>query len=136
MFAFLDASALIYLVEGVEPFAARTRRALSDLVQRAPPASVALSRLTWLECRVRPLREAETGVLADFDAFFRRPDIVWVELSSQVVELATEIRAHTGLKTPDALQAACCLQLGADHLFVTGDSAFRKVTGLKVRVLK
>lgn len=136
MFAFLDASALIYLVEGVEPFAARTRRALSDLVQREPPASVALSRLTWLECRVRPLREAETGVLADFDAFFRRPDIVWVELSAQVVELATEIRAHTGLKTPDALQAACCLQLGADHLFVTGDSAFRKVTGLKVRVLK
>lgn len=136
MFAFLDASALIYLVEGVEPFAARTRRALSDLVQREPPASVALSRLTWLECRVRPLREAETGVLADFDAFFRRPDIVWVELSAQVVELATEIRAHSGLKTPDALQAACCLQLGADHLFVTGDSAFRKVTGLKVRVLK
>jgi predicted nucleic acid-binding protein len=136
VFAFLDASALIYLVEGAEPFAARTRRALSDLVQREPPASVALSRLTWLECRVRPLREAETGVLADFDAFFRRPDIVWVELSAQVVELATEIRAHTGLKTPDALQAACCLQLGADHLFVTGDSAFRKVTGLKVRVLK
>ena len=85
---------------------------------------------------MRPLREAETGVLADFDAFFRRPDIVWVELSAQVVELATEIRAHSGLKTPDALQAACCLQLGADHLFVTGDSAFRKVTGLKVRVLK
>ena len=136
MFAFLDASALIYLVEGAEPFAARTRRALSDLVQREPPASVALSRLTWLECRVRPLREAETGVLADFDAFLRRPDIVWVELSAQVVKLATEIRAHTGLKTPDALQAACCLQLGADHLFVTGDSAFRKVTGLKVRVLK
>jgi predicted nucleic acid-binding protein len=61
---------------------------------------------------------------------------VWVELSAQVVELATEIRARTGLKTPDALQAACCLQLGADHLFVTGDAAFRKVAGLKVRVLK
>lgn len=136
MFAFLDASALIYLAEGAEPFAARTRRALSDLAQREPPAAVALSRLTWLECRVRPLREAETGVLAAFDAFFERPDVVWVELSAQVVELATEIRARTGLKTPDALQAACCLQLGADHLFVTGDAAFRKVAGLKVRVLK
>lgn len=136
MFAFLDASALIYLVEGAEPFAARTRRALSDLAQREPYAAVALSRLTWMECRVRPLREAQTGVLAAFDALFRRPDVVWVELSAQVGELATEIRARTGLKTPDALQAACCLQLGADHLFVTGDAAFRKVAGLKVRVLK
>ena len=136
MFAFLDASAVIYLVEGAEPFAARTRRALSDLAQREPYAAVALSRLTWMECRVRPLREAQTGVLAAFDALFRRPDVVWVELSAQVVELATEIRARTGLKAPDALQAACCLQLGADHLFVTGDAAFRKVAGLKVRVLK
>ena len=136
MFAFLDASALIYLVEGAEPFAARTRRALSDLAQREPPAAVALSRLTWLECRVRPLREGESQVLEAFDAFFRRSDVLWVELSAQVVELATEIRARTGLKTPDALQAACCLQLGADHLFVTGDITFRKVPGLKVRVLK
>ena len=136
MFAFLDASALIYLVEGAEPFAARTRRALSDLAQREPPAAVALSRLTWLECRVRPLREGESEVLEAFDAFFRRSDIVWVELSAQVVEPATEIRARTALKTPDALQAACCLQLGADHLFVTGDIAFRKVAGLRVKVLK
>lgn len=136
MFAFLDASALIYLVEGAEPFAARTRGALSDLAQREPHAAVALSRLTWLECRVRPLRDAETAVLAAFDDFFRRPDVVWVELSAQVVELATEIRARTGLKTPDALQAASCLQLGADHLFVTGDIAFRKVAGLRVKVLK
>jgi hypothetical protein len=28
------------------------------------------------------------------------------------------------------------LQLGADHLFVTGDLAFRKVPSLNVRVLK
>lgn len=136
MFAFLDASALIYLVEGAEPFAARTRRALSDLAQREPPAAVALSRLTSLECRVRPLREGESQVLEAFVAFFRRSDVLWVELSAQVIELATEIRARTALKTPDALQAACCLQLGADHLFVTGDITFRKVPGLKVRVLK
>lgn len=136
MFAFLDASALIYLVEGAEPFASRARRALSDLADHEPSTGVALSRLTWLECRVRPLREGESEVLEAFDAFFRRSDVLWVELSAQVVELATEIRARTGLKTPDALQAACCLQLGADHLFVTGDITFRKVPGLKVRVLK
>jgi len=39
------------------------------------------------------------------------------------------------LKTPDALQAASCLQLGGEHLFLTGDSAFRRVAGLNVKVL-
>lgn len=135
MFVFLDASALIYLVEGAEPFSSRVRRALSALSVTPSSAAVALSRLTWLECRVRPLREGDTAVLEVFDAFFRRPDLVWVELSAQVIELATEIRARTGLKTPDALQASSCLQVGAGHLFITGDAAFRKVAGLNVKVL-
>jgi predicted nucleic acid-binding protein len=135
-FAFLDASALIYLVEAGEPFAARVRRELGALLESAPSTAVALSRLTWLECRIRPLREGDTQVLAAFDAFFARPDIVWVELDAQVVELATAIRALARLKTPDALQAACCLQLGPAHHFVTGDAAFRKVKGLNVRLLK
>ena len=74
MFAFLDASALIYLVEGAEPFAFRARRALSDLAGREPPVAVALSRLTWLGCRVHPLREGNAAVPEAFGAFFQRPD--------------------------------------------------------------
>ncbi len=36
---------------------------------------------------------------------------------------------------PDALQAASCLQLGADHLLLTGDAAFQRVHGLNVLVI-
>jgi predicted nucleic acid-binding protein len=135
MFIFLDSSALIYLIEGAEPFSARVRKELSVLSTRRPVPQVALSRLTWLECRVRPVRDGEVTVLAAFDEFLARPDIVWIELSRQVIELATEIRAKTGLKTPDALQAACCLQLGPDHLLLTGDADFRRVADLRVKVL-
>jgi predicted nucleic acid-binding protein len=56
-------------------------------------------------------------------------------LTRDVIELAAAIRVQTGLKTPDALQAASCLQIGAEHLFLTGDSAFKRVAGLKVKVL-
>ena len=84
---------------------------------------------------MRPVRDGEVTVLAAFDEFLARPDIVWIELSRQVIELATEIRAKTGLKTPDALQAACCLQLGPDHLLLTGDADFRRVADLRVKVL-
>jgi len=58
-----------------------------------------------------------------------------VELSREVVELATVIRVRHGLRTPDALQAASCLQLGPQHVLLTGDATFRRVKGLKVTVL-
>jgi len=133
--AFFDASALIYLLEGIEPFAGRVRSELSRIAKRHSKIGAAVSRLSWLECRVRPARDNELATLAIFDAFFARPDLVWVELSKDVVELATAIRVKHGLRTPDALQAASCLQLGARHLFLTGDAVFKKVAGLNAKVL-
>lgn len=135
MIVFFDASALIYLLEGRPPFVDRVREALSRIAQQHPGVGSAVSRLTWLECRVGPLRTGDTGALQLFDAFFARPDLVWVELDRTVVELATAIRVQHGLRTPDALQAACCLQLGADHVLLTGDAAFQRVRGLQVAVL-
>jgi predicted nucleic acid-binding protein len=130
--AFLDASALIYLIEGSAPLAAKTRRLLVRLQAECGGLRTAVSRLTWLECRVGPIKAGDAALLAVYDAFFALPDLLTVEMDAQVVELATVIRAYHGLKTPDALQAACCLQLGVAHVFITGDAAFSRVPGLKV----
>lgn len=135
MIAFFDANALIYLIEGAEPFAGRVRGALAEAMAEHAGMRAAVSRLSWLECRIRPMRTHDVATLAAYDAFFARPDLTWVELSRDVVELATVIRARHGLRTPDALQAACCLQVGAGHLFLTGDEGFRRVPGLNVRWL-
>jgi predicted nucleic acid-binding protein len=53
-----------------------------------------------------------------------------VELTRDVVELAAAVRVRHGLLTPDALQAACCLQLGREHRMLTGDASFQRVAGL------
>lgn len=135
MIAFFDASALIYLVEGKPPFGRRVREALTPLTKKHPDLGTAVSRLTWLECRVGPLKANDTAALAAFDAFFARPDLIWVELNRDVVELATAIRVKHGLRTPDALQAASGLQLGANHVFLTGDATFKRVAGLSVMLL-
>lgn len=135
MIAYFDSSALIYLLEAREPFAGKVRKKLTAVARKHPDMGAAVSRLTWLECRVGPMKANDSATLAAFDAFFARPDLKWVELTRDVVELAAAIRARHGLRTPDALQAASCLQLGANHLFLSGDSAFRRVGGLKVRVL-
>lgn len=135
MIAFFDACALIYLIEGQEPFAGNVRKALTAIARRHPDLGTAVSRLTWLECRVGPMKANDTAALQRYDTLFARPDLRWVELTRDVVELAAAIRVKHGLKTPDALQAASCLQLGAAHVFLTGDSAFKRVGGLKVTVL-
>jgi predicted nucleic acid-binding protein len=61
--------------------------------------------------------------------------LVWVELTRDVVELAAAIRVKHGLRTPDALQAASCLQLGPHHVLLSGDASFKRVAGLNVTVL-
>jgi predicted nucleic acid-binding protein len=133
---FFDASALIYLIEGREPFGSRVRAALAALLQMHPAAGTAVSRLSWLECRVGPMKAHDTAVLAAYDAFFARPDLLWVDLTRDVVELAAAVRVRHGLRTADALQAASCLQLGPEHRLLTGDPALRCVYGVQTLLLK
>ena len=135
MIAFLDASALIYLVDGETPWAESVRATLQQLALEAPDLALAVSRLSLLECRVAPLRRGDQASLDRFQALFAQPDLLVVELGASVVELATQLRANHGLRTPDALQAACCLQLGPDALMVTGDAAFQRVQALQVHLI-
>jgi hypothetical protein len=72
---FYEASALIYLIEGKAPFAAKVREELAALLAKHPDSVAALSRLTWLECRVGPRKNKEKANLAVFDAFFFGP--IW-----------------------------------------------------------
>jgi len=83
-----------------------------------------------MECRVVPLRDRNTSLLQLYDDFFSTDSLQIVDLSRNVLEIATRIRANFGLKTPDALQAACCLSLESQHLFLTEDRAFSKIEQL------
>ena len=56
-------------------------------------------------------------------------------MTHEVVKLAAAIRVKHGLRTPDALHAASCLQLGSRHIFLTSDAAFKRVAGLNVTIL-
>ena len=140
MIAFLDASALIYLVDGDAFSAEAVKQQLLQLAAAAQASRfdirLAISRLSWLECRVGPLRRSDPTALERFEGFFSRPDLQWVELTAAVVEQATLLRADHNLRTPDALQAACCQQLGPSAVMVTGDAGFQRVPGLPVALVQ
>jgi predicted nucleic acid-binding protein len=133
--AFLDASALIYLVDGEASWAQAAQATLQQLASEAPDLALAVSRLSLLECRVAPLRRGDQASLDRFEALFAQPDLLVVELSASMVDLATRLRANQGLRTPVALQAACCLQLGPHAVMISSDAGFQRVQALQVRLI-
>ena len=131
---FLDACALIYRFEGGPDFRGAAMELITRLTAGQPAVELAVSRLSVLECRVKPLREGNGALLRRYADFFAAVNIV--ELRPAVVDLATDLRVGHGLKTPDALQAACAMSLPGETLFVTADLAFSKVPDLDVRLIK
>jgi len=130
MTLFLDANVIIYLVEGTQALQGRVAKALGKYRTRADP--VAVSRLSWLECRVRPLREKNKPVLVAYESFFAARDLVIVELSAPVIEAAAQLRAVLNFSTPDALQAASALQIAGPVRFFSNDRRLAKIPGLTV----
>src|SRR4051794_33818525 len=99
MLVYLDSVIVIYAVEGPPPFQARARARIATLTAAGDQAVV--SDLTALECRVKPIRLGDAALLADFDAFLKGADVVWVPLSTAVFDRATHIRAHHNFRLGD-----------------------------------
>ena len=135
MITSFDASTLITLIEAREPFAGMLRRALTALADVHPGMPVARSRLAWPAGRVGPLKSGDALTLACHDTVFARPELVWVDLGRNVVELAAAVRARHGLRSPR--RAACGLlpATGARAMLPTGSTTVTRVSGLRARVL-
>lgn len=129
---FLDACIVIYWVEAADPFYSRVAETIHQMKARHPRMSFAVSRLSLLECLVKPMREKDQETIGRYGEFFQAPDLAIIELTPAVIDLATRLRAAPGLRTPDAIQAACALSLKGTVAFLTGDAVFRKVPGLDV----
>lgn len=132
---FLDANIVIYQVEAVPAFRDKVRSAISEILAEHPSSSFAVSRLSVLECLVKPVRERNAPVIERYRSFFAASDLEIVEISSQVIERALLLRASTGIRTPDAIQAASALTLADPAIFVTGDNGFARVPELVTRII-
>ena len=135
MIILLDANIIIYRVEAVEPFNHHVRTAVLELVTLHPNAVFAVSRLSMLECLVKPLRDQNNPDIDRYRAFFTSAGLQIIEINAPVIETATLLRARHGLRTPDAIQAASALSIKGPVTFLTGDRQFSKVPGLNVKLV-
>ena len=129
MRVYLDAAPVIYLIQTIPPLAATVEAYIAG-----PGVEVVVSDLTRLECRVKPMRDADATLLSQFDQFFSAAVHEIVPLSRAVLDRATEFRAQYGFTTPDAIHIAAAL-VGSCDVFLTNDHRLNRAVGIQVQVV-
>ncbi|MFO1474674.1 MAG: type II toxin-antitoxin system VapC family toxin [Lysobacterales bacterium] len=126
---FLDANVLIYAMESSSSLGQRTREALQD----KPDSRFAFSSLIKMECLVVPIRKGNTVLQKRYETWFTGLELL--PMSDDVYMQAAVLRAHFGLKTPDALHLACAQHHGCEALWTNDDRLAKAGHGLAVNIL-
>ncbi len=132
MLIYCDSAILIYFLDSAGSLYQRAANRLAAL--HSAGDQIAISDLTRLECRVKPIRDGDMPRLIRFDQFFALPDVVHVPLTSRVYDQATELRANYTITTADALHVAAAIVNGCNRL-LTHDFRLTKIAGITVELL-
>jgi uncharacterized protein len=111
---YLDSCTVIYLVERHPAF----HEAL-DARFRRHAGNFMISPLVMLECLVKPLKDGDTMLQADFERFFALVRLV--SMPNEVYLNAARKRAAHGVKTPDALHLATAEHHGCVQFWTNDD---------------
>jgi predicted nucleic acid-binding protein len=124
---YLDSCILIYMIEKVEDY----RKLVLDFITE--DSELIISDFTKLECRVKPIKEKNKELLNEYDEFFLESANL-INLTSEVMEKATSIRAEYNFKTPDFIHLACAV-LSKSDFFITNDKRLSDFKELKILCL-
>lgn len=115
----------VYHFEGSEEFGPAAGR----ILKAAEEGRIHLvsSILSLLEVLVVPKRFRNQELCRLYREFFESfPNLRVLPIDSEVAEIASDLRAEHGLRTPDSLHMATAIRAGADA-FVSQDLRLRKV---------
>ena len=122
----------VYAVDGAPPFRTRALNRLAAM--RSAGDQPAISDLTWLECRVLPIRTNDTAALADMEAFLSASDVVRLPLPAAVYERACHIRAKHNYKLGDSLHLAAAIEGGCGRV-LTNDLRWSSFPDIAIEIL-
>jgi predicted nucleic acid-binding protein len=126
----VDTAVFIYFIEAapiwlpvIKPLFAEADRGERELVT---------SSVTLLEVLVVPFRANNHVLAARYEALFTRGrGIRLIDVTRAQLRWAAQLRALTGIRTPDALQLSAARQAGCTA-FVTNDRRLPPVPGLRI----
>ena len=126
---YLDANVIIRLLEADAP----TRQTLSSILQ-GRRGGFLTSELSLLECRCRPMKNGDLPLLKLYDAYFSSAELRLVPIDRTIIDKATELRATSKLRVPDALHLATAI-IHQAACFYTGDLHFQGIKQLPIQIL-
>jgi predicted nucleic acid-binding protein len=126
---YLDTCLLIYLVEQHPIW----YRKIRDALEKSGDYAFGIPPLVQLECLVGPLRQGDGRLQRAYEAVFQR--FLPLELPASVYIDAAEIRARSGLRTPDALHLACAKHHECAELWTNDDRLQQAARGLARNVI-
>ncbi|MGB3402929.1 MAG: PIN domain-containing protein [Microcoleaceae cyanobacterium] len=129
---YLDTQIVIYTVEANPSYFLR----LQPLWEKFQLGEIELvtSELTLMETLVLPIKRNNQTLVNDYRTLLESTEIQLVPINREIIFNATELRAKTSLKTPDAIHAATAIHKNCD-LFLTNDRAFDNLSILSTVIL-
>lgn len=132
----LDTAIFIYHFEENPAYLPLTRELLSSI--ESGERKGVTSTITLMEIIVKPLALGQIDVARKYEALLANfPNLEIIDLDRDVIRLAARLRrdsrAEYRIRPPDALQAAACLQHGA-QAFITNDDRLKRLQD-KIAVL-
>ena len=125
-----DANALIYFLDGRDPYRGQVVEVLRMLEDGR--AVGFLSTVVEMELLVRPLRTHDTEAVERIETLLRlTPNLLVRPVARAVARAAAEVRAATGLRTPDAIIAASAILDGFDVIIGNDRDFARHVRGVR-----
>lgn len=126
----LDTAVFIYFIEEHPTFLPLITPLFSEAHDGT--RQLVTSALTLLEVLVVPYRAGHRQLGERYEALLTRSrGVRLVDVTREQLRAAAQLRAATGVKTPDALQLVAALATGC-KTFVTNDRSLPDVPGLRV----
>jgi predicted nucleic acid-binding protein len=126
-FVVVDTAPIIYMLDD-HPVLADRFAGLFE-AHASGQLQIAVTTITLAEVLTGPLRHKQTVLAKRYQKALE--DFELVSITPDIAVTAAQLRASTGLRLPDALQAAAALELGAVAL-VTHDRDFSKLSHLNI----
>ena len=126
---YLDACLLIYLIERH----ARWGGPVANAIARTGEARFGISPLVKCECLVGPIKRGDPVLERAYTELFEV--FVALTMPERVYLQAAQLRAHFGLRTPDALHLACAQHHRCEALWTNDDRLAQASHGLARNIL-
>jgi predicted nucleic acid-binding protein len=126
----VDTAIFIYLIQEDPRFLPLIEPIFEDVAEGR--REIVTSALTLLEVLVVPYRAGNAGLAERYEELLSNSrGIAVMDLTRDQLRIAAQLRAATGVKTPDALQLAAALGAGCTT-FVTNDRRIPAIRGMRV----